>query len=204
MANHDGVPVPKIIDFGIAKATQQPLADKTVFTSLQQFIGTPAYMSPEQAGLSGADVDTRSDIYSLGVLFYELLTGHFPFEKEELLQAGFDEMRRLIREKEPLKPSTRLSSLSAEDLTKVAKHQRTEPPKLLHLVRGDLDWIVMKCLEKDRARRYETAIGLAQDIDRHLNSEPVTAGAPGRPIASASSSADIAMGLRPPVRSCCC
>ncbi len=179
MANHDGVPVPKIIDFGIAKATQQPLADKTVFTSLQQFIGTPAYMSPEQAGLSGADVDTRSDIYSLGVLFYELLTGHFPFEKEELLQAGFDEMRRLIREKEPLKPSTRLSSLSAEDLTKVAKHQRTEPPKLLHLVRGDLDWIVMKCLEKDRARRYETAIGLAQDIDRHLNSEPVTAGAPG-------------------------
>ena len=132
-------------------------------------------MSPEQAGMSGADIDTRSDIYALGVLLYELLTGHVPFEKEELLQAGLDEMRRLIREKEPLKPSTRLSSLSAEDLTTVAKHQRTEPPKLLHLVRGDLDWIVMKCLEKDRNRRYETANGLASDLVRHVNNEPVVA-----------------------------
>ena len=174
----DGVPVPKVIDFGIAKATQQPLTDKTLFTGFQQFMGTPAYMSPEQAGMSGADIDTRSDIYALGVLLYELVTGHVPFEKEELLQAGLEEMRRLIREKEPLKPSTRLRSLSAEDLTTVAKRQRTEPPKLLHLVRGDLDWIVMKCLEKDRNRRYETANGLASDLLRHVNNEPVVARPP--------------------------
>jgi WD40 repeat protein/serine/threonine protein kinase len=174
----DGAPVPKVIDFGIAKATQQPLTDKTLFTGFQQFMGTPAYMSPEQAGMSGADIDTRSDIYALGVLLYELVTGHVPFEKEELLQAGLDEMLRLIREKEPLKPSTRLSALSAADLTTVAKHQRTEPPKLLHLVRGDLDWIVMKCLEKDRTRRYETANGLALDLERHLLDEPVVARPP--------------------------
>ena len=129
----DGVPVPKVIDFGIAKATsQQLLTDKTLFTAFQQFIGTPAYMSPEQAGLSGADIDTRSDIYTLGVLLYELLTGHLPFEKKELLQAGFDEMRRLIREKEPPKPSTRLSLLAADDLTTVARRHGTESPKLVH------------------------------------------------------------------------
>ena len=175
----DGLPVPKVIDFGIAKATsQQVLTDKTLFTAFQQFIGTPAYMSPEQAGMSGADIDTRSDIYSLGVLLYELLTGQVPFEKKDLVQAGFDEIRRLIREKEPLKPSTRLSSLAAADLTRIASRQRTEPPRLLHLVRGDLDWIVMKCLEKERSRRYETPNSLAQDLERHLNQEPVTAAAP--------------------------
>jgi tetratricopeptide (TPR) repeat protein len=176
----DGLPVPKVIDFGIAKATgQQLLTDKTLFTAFQHFVGTPAYMSPEQARMSGADVDTRSDIYTLGVLLYELLTGHVPFEKKEFLQAGFDEMRRVIREKEPPKPSTRLSSLSADDLTTVAKRRHAEPPRLIHLIRGDLDWIVMKCLEKDRGRRYETASGLAHDLARHLNSEPVTAAAPG-------------------------
>jgi serine/threonine protein kinase/Tfp pilus assembly protein PilF len=175
----DGLPVPKVIDFGIAKATgQHVLTDKTLFTAFHQFIGTPAYMSPEQAGMSGADVDTRSDIYALGVLLYELLTSHLPFEKAELLQAGFDEMRRLIREKEPLKPSTRLSALSAEALTTVANHQHTEPPKLLHLVRGDLDWIAMKCLEKDRARRYQTASELAMDTQRHLDNDVVLARPP--------------------------
>ena len=135
-------------------------------------------MSPEQAEMSGADLDTRSDIYALGVLLYELVTGHTPFESQELLRANLDEMRRLIREKEPPRPSTRLRALSADDLTTVAKRQQTEPPRLIHLVRGDLDWIVMKCLEKDRARRYETANGLALDIERHLKNEPVTAAGP--------------------------
>ena len=135
-------------------------------------------MSPEQAEMSGPDIDTRSDIYALGVLLYELLTGHMPFEKKDFLQAGFDEMRRLIREQEPPKPSTRLSTLAAGDLTTVARRRRTEPPKLIHGVRGDLDWIVMKCLEKDRARRYDTPNGLARDLERHLNHEPVTAAAP--------------------------
>jgi tetratricopeptide (TPR) repeat protein len=178
VALQDGVPVPKVIDFGIAKATQQALSDPTSLTSFQQFLGTPAYMSPEQAGLTGLDIDTRSDIYALGVLLYELLTGYLPFEKKDFLQAGLDEMRRLIREQEPPKPSTRLSSLTAADLTMVAKRQRTEPPRLIHGVRGDLDWIVMKCLEKDRARRYETPNGLARDLERHLSHEPVTAAAP--------------------------
>ena len=172
------VPVPKVIDFGIAKATQQPLSEQTSLTAVQQFLGTPAYMSPEQAEMKGLDVDTRSDIYALGVLLYELLTGHLPFERKELLQAGFDEMRRIIREQEPPTPSTRLGTLAAADLTAVAKQQRTDPPRLVHLIRGDLDWIVMKCLEKDRARRYETANSLSRDLERHLNHEPVTAAAP--------------------------
>jgi WD40 repeat protein len=175
---HDGVPVPRIIDFGIAKATQQELTDKTIHTLFQQFIGTPAYVSPEQAEMSGLDIDTRSDIYSLGVLLYELLTGKTPFDSKELLASGLDEMRRTIREKEPVRPSTRLNTLGGEELTTTAKRRGTEAPKLIHLVRGDLDWIVMKCLEKDRRRRYETANGVAQDLERHLNSEPVVARPP--------------------------
>ncbi|SPE60945.1 Serine/threonine protein kinase with TPR repeats (fragment) [Verrucomicrobia bacterium] len=179
VADHDGVPVPKIIDFGIAKATtDQRLTDKTLFTAFEQFIGTPAYMSPEQAKLSGLNIDTRSDIYSLGVLLYELLTAKTPFEANRLLEAGLDEIRRIIREEEPVRPSTRLQTLDAAEQTKVARHRHSEPPKLLGVIRGDLDWIVMKCLEKDRARRYETANGLAMDIQRHLGNEPVLARPP--------------------------
>ncbi len=175
---HDGVPVPKVIDFGIAKATEGRLTDLTVYTELHQFIGTPAYMSPEQAEMSGLNIDTRSDIYALGVLLYELLTGQTPFNPQELAKAGLDEMRRTIREKEPPRPSTRLSTMLNAELTTVAKVHGTQPPKLIHLVRGDLDWIVMKALEKDRTRRYETANGLARDIQRHLNNEPVNARPP--------------------------
>src|SRR3989449_6073361 len=175
---NDDVPVPKIIDFGIAKATAGPLTDMTFFTAFEQFIGTPAYMSPEQAEMTSLDIDTRTDIYSLGVLLYELLTGRTPFDPSELLQSGLDEMRRTIREKEPDRPSTRLSTMAEGELTTVAKQRHTEAPRLIHLVRGDLDWIVMKCLEKDRARRNETANGLASDIQRHLNNEPVVARPP--------------------------
>ncbi len=176
---HDGVPVPKVIDFGIAKATSdQRLTDKTVYTAFEQFIGTPAYMSPEQAEMSGLDIDTRSDIYSLGVLLYELLTGRTPFDSTTLLQAGLDQMRRIIREQEPQRPSTRLSILEAADLTTIANHRQAEPPKLVSLISGDLDWIVMKSLEKDRTRRYETATGLAVDLQRHLSNEPVAARPP--------------------------
>src|SRR5499427_2189668 len=178
---NDGVAVPKVIDFGIAKATtDQRLTDKTVFTAFEQFIGTPAYMSPEQAEVTSVDVDTRSDIYSLGVLLYELLTGKTPFDATELLQAGLDEMRRTIREKEPERPSTKVSTLGGDELTTTAKRRGLEAPKLVNLLRGDLDWIVMKCLEKDRARRYETANGLAMDIRRHLSNAPVVACPPSK------------------------
>ena len=177
---HDGVPVPKVIDFGIAKAIQVQLTDKTLFTSYEQIIGTPAYMSPEQAALSGLDVDTRSDIYSLGVLLYELLTSKTPFDPKKLLQHGLDEMRRTLREQEPQRPSTMVTTLQGAELTTTAENRHAEPPKLITLLRGDLDWIVMKALEKDRRRRYETANGLAMDIQRYLGSEPVVARPPTR------------------------
>jgi len=172
----DGVAVPKVIDFGVAKATNnQPLTDKSLFTAFEQFIGTPAYMSPEQAKMSGLDIDTRADIYSLGVLLYELLVGQTPFDAKEMMQGGLDALRQIIREKEPLRPSTKLSTLHGDTRTTVGKSRQTEVGKLVHQLRGDLDWIVMKCLEKDRARRYETATALAADVDRYLNDEPVQA-----------------------------
>jgi len=177
---NDGAAVPKVIDFGIAKATEGKLTDLTVYTDLRQFIGTPAYMSPEQATMTSLDTDTRSDIYSLGVLLYELLTGHTPFDTKELLALGADDLRRAIREKEPVRPSTRLSTMPEGELTTTAKHRASEPPRLIHQVRGDLDWIVMKCLEKDRTRRYDTANGLADDVQRHLHDDPVVARPPGR------------------------
>jgi len=171
---HDGEPVPKVIDFGVAKALGQKLTEKTLFTSFRQMIGTPAYMSPEQAEMSGLDVDMRSDIYSLGALLYELLTGVTPFDREQLAKAALDEIRQMIRETEPPRPSTRLRTLGNK-LTGVAKCRCTEPVALSRLVRGDLDWIVMKCLEKNRTRRYDTASALSQDLVCHLNHQPVSA-----------------------------
>ncbi|MEQ1894547.1 MAG: serine/threonine-protein kinase, partial [Planctomycetota bacterium] len=174
---HDGVPVPKVIDFGIAKATSAELTSKTLFTEHRQMLGTPAYMSPEQAEMSGLDIDTRSDVYSLGVLLYELLTGTTPFDIQALLESGFAEMVRAIREDEPHKPSTRISSLG-DTAARTAQARRVDVKRLGAALRGDLDWIVMKCLEKDRTRRYDTATGLAADIRRHLDDEPVTASPP--------------------------
>jgi hypothetical protein len=171
---HDGTPVIKVIDFGIAKALGQQLTEKTLFTNFAQLIGTPLYMAPEQAALSGLDVDTRSDIYSLGVLLYELLTGTTPFDRERLQKAGYDEMRRILREEEPPKPSTRLSTLGRAATT-LSTNRKSEPRKLCQLLRGELDWIVMKALDKDRNRRYETASGLAADVQRYLRHEPVQA-----------------------------
>ena len=177
---HDAVPVPKVIDFGVAKATQQRLTDLTFLTQLEQMIGTPPYMAPEQAAQSGHDVDTRSDIYSLGVLLYELLTGRTPFERDEFLKAGLGAIRRVISESEPRKPSTLLSTMAADLRTSVARHRHSEAARLITRIRGDLDWIVMKALEKDRNRRYETASGFAKDIQRHLTNEPVLARPPSR------------------------
>jgi len=175
---HDGVPLAKVIDFGIAKATQAELTEKTIFTEYGQFIGTPAYMSPEQAEMSGLDIDTRSDIYSLGVLLYELLVGRPPLDSKALLSGGVDEMRRRIKEEQPAKPSTRLRTLEGAEKTTAARHRKIRPEQLSSELRGDLDWIVLKALEKDRTRRYETASGLAADLKRHLNNEPVTARPP--------------------------
>jgi serine/threonine protein kinase/tetratricopeptide (TPR) repeat protein len=177
---HDGVPVPKVIDFGIAKATESRLTERTLFTRFHQFIGTPAYMSPEQAEMSGLDIDTRSDIYSLGVLLYELLTGSTPFDGRELIDSGYSEIQRVIREKNPDLPSTRLSTLGAEGLTAVSKNRSIQPGELSRDIKGDLDWIVMKALEKDRTRRYETAGDFMRDIRRHLDDEPVEASPPNR------------------------
>jgi tetratricopeptide (TPR) repeat protein/serine/threonine protein kinase len=174
VAIQDGKPTVKVIDFGVAKAINQQLSEHTLVTGFHQMIGTPLYMSPEQAEMSPLDVDTRADIYSLGVLQYELLTSTTPFEKERLSQAGYDEFRRIIREEEPPRPSARLSTLQ-DRLTPVAAQRRTEPRHLLRTVRGELDWIVMKCLEKDRNRRYDTANSLAMDVQRYLADEPVLA-----------------------------
>jgi serine/threonine protein kinase/tetratricopeptide (TPR) repeat protein len=170
----DTKPEVKVIDFGVAKALGQELTDKTLFTGFAQMVGTPLYMSPEQAGQSGLDIDTRSDIYSLGVLLYELLTGTTPFDRERFKRAAYEEIRRIIREEEPPRPSTRLSE-SKDSLPSISAQRHTEPAKLTRLVRGDLDWIVMKALEKDRNRRYETASAFAADVQRYLNDEPVHA-----------------------------
>ncbi|HEY7157423.1 MAG TPA: serine/threonine-protein kinase, partial [Gemmataceae bacterium] len=171
---HDTTPVVKVIDFGVAKALGQELTDKTLFTGFAQMIGTPLYMAPEQVGQSGLDIDTRSDIYSLGVLLYELLTGTTPFDKERLHQAGYDELRRIIREEEPPKPSLRLSTLG-QAATIVSTQRQSDPKRLSQQFRGELDWIVMKALEKDRDRRYETASALAADVQCYLQDEPVEA-----------------------------
>jgi serine/threonine protein kinase/tetratricopeptide (TPR) repeat protein len=174
VAPYDGRPVPKVIDFGVAKATGQRLTERTLFTGLGAVVGTLEYMSPEQAELNNQDIDTRSDIYALGVLLYELLTGTTPLSHERLKQAAFTEMLRLIREEEPPKPSTRLSE-SKDTLPAVAAQRHMEPARLTRLVRGELDWIVMKALDKDRSRRYETANGLARDVQHYLADEPVQA-----------------------------
>jgi WD40 repeat protein/serine/threonine protein kinase len=176
---HDEKPVPKIIDFGVAKALNQRLTERTLFTEQGQLIGTPEYMSPEQAEFTGLDVDTRTDIYSLGVLLYELLTGCTPFDPEDLRSKGYAQMQRIICEQEPVKPSTKLTTLGGK-LEEIARHHSATPDQLRKSVRGDLDWIVMKALEKDRTRRYETANGLAMDIEHHLNNEPVLARPPSR------------------------
>ncbi len=194
----DGQPVPKVIDFGIAKATAARLTDKTLFTEMHQLIGTPEYMSPEQAEVSGVDIDTRSDVYALGVLLYELLTGSTPLERGRLRSTPLAEVQRLIREEEPQRPSLRLATLASSSgnqlwtplptegkapgssVMDIARQRRLDPSQLTRALRGDLDWIVMKCLEKDRGRRYATASSIAEDISRYLSDQPVLASPPSR------------------------
>jgi serine/threonine protein kinase len=176
ITSHDSKPVAKVIDFGVAKAIGHQLTDRTIYTNFAQMIGTPLYMSPEQAEMSGLDIDTRSDIYSLGVMMYELLTGSTPLERQRFATAAYDEIRRLIREEEPPKPSQRLST--CDTLASVAANRKTEPTKLSRMFQGELDWVVMKALEKDRTRRYQTANGLARDIQRYLADEVVEARPP--------------------------
>ncbi|MBX9623740.1 MAG: serine/threonine protein kinase, partial [Gemmataceae bacterium] len=175
VAVHDVAPVAKVIDFGIAKAVGQSLTDKTVYTAVAQLVGTPLYMSPEQAGGSGLDVDTRTDVYALGVMLYELLTGTTPIDPAAARTAGYDELRRMIREDEPPRPSARLSTLAAAAGPTVADRRGADPGRLARQVRGELDWVVMKCLEKDRNRRYDGAGALAADLQRYLADEPVQA-----------------------------
>ena len=182
----DGKPVPKVIDFGVAKATAGKLTDESMSTQFGAVVGTLEYMSPEQAGFSGEDIDTRADIYSLGVILYELLTGLRPIDAARLKKAALTEMIRIIREDEPSKPSTRLST--DESLASVAALRQIDPRKLMSLLRGELDWIVMKCLEKHRDRRYETANGLARDVQRYLNDEPVECAAARRGLSPGASS----------------
>jgi eukaryotic-like serine/threonine-protein kinase len=174
---YDGQPVPKVIDFGVAKALNQRLTEKTLFTQFGHAVGTPEYMSPEQAEMDVIGADTRSDIYSLGALLYELLTGATPLDRAKLHEAGYAQMLRIIREEEPPRPSTRLTQ-SGDALANISSSRGTDPSELTRLTAGDLDWIVMKCLEKDRARRYETADGLARDLERYLRDEPVEASPP--------------------------
>jgi eukaryotic-like serine/threonine-protein kinase len=173
----DERPVPKIIDFGVAKATAQHLTERTLFTELGVMVGTPEYMSPEQAEMGGLNIDTRTDVYALGVMLYELLTGALPFDRDELRRAGFLEIQRTIREKEPPRPSTRVGPPGPAS-TEAAKNRHTEPKRLVSELRGDLDWITMKALEKDRTRRYASASDIAADIQRHLSDRPVLAGPP--------------------------